>query len=171
MYGWQTRTGAPILEPIPQSRSTCSAQRPIATRIRSYGDASHRRVWARQRQRLTLRLIQSEARHAPLTLNQPSEPHELATRVRQRVQRLIAALHVPEGGPGVIASRKLDQSQAPTSCGGRRNTRAPEPVRSGNGHRNDGAAVALKHRGTRVFDGVERPVTTGLIIRCKRPFR
>lgn len=103
-------------------------------------------VWARQRLRLTSRLIQSEARHAPLTLNQPSEPHELATRVRQRVQRLITALHVPEGGPGVIASRKLDQSQAPTSYGGRRSISAPEPVRSGNGHRNGRAVVALAHR-------------------------
>lgn len=127
-------------------------------------------VWARQRQRLTLRLIKSEARHAPLTLNQPSEPHELATRVRQRVQRLITALHVPEGGPGVIASRKLDQSQAPTSCG------AVALRRLSPCDREMAIAMAEQSRRSRtanvpVFDGVVRPVTTGFIIRCKRPSR
>jgi hypothetical protein len=62
----------------------------------------------------------------------PIEHHDLVSRVRERVQRLIAALHVPEGVPEVIPAI-AGQSRAFTSCTGAVHRRS-ESVRSGNGH-------------------------------------
>lgn len=74
----------------------------FATRRRSLDDACIELVSARQRHLLkVLSHCDGAAKPSSQSIS-PIEHHDLVSRVRERVQRLIAALHVPEGVPEVI---------------------------------------------------------------------
>ena len=76
------------------------------------------RVKARQRQMYRRSVIHRRgrlAKHPAQNSISPSERHDLASRVLQRVVRFIRARHVPEGARGVISSHWLFQSPGPTS--------------------------------------------------------
>jgi len=70
--------------------------------------------WARQRHLLEV-LSHSDGAAKPSSHSiRPIEHHDLVRRVRQRVKRLVAALHVLEGVPDRIPA-KAEQSRAFTS--------------------------------------------------------